>query len=216
MHQPPRDVFDEIEQLLTSITGLTPPEPPSTAAGIWDVSGPDRMRAVLLGHVGLELIDIPRSQPFPAIAEQVGDPLPERVHYTPDVLIWVGDNSRYTGQLNDGATGIICELICDVANGTYPSTKHGRTHAQQLAATPDFIPHLYGPVVLTGATEHGEPAPLSDAFRQWFDAILDQVARTAHAQAAVVVDALLHLFGPLDVPRPDGADTDGPGTAGMN
>lgn len=54
-----------------------------------------------------------------------------------------------------------------------------RAHAQRLAVTPEFVPTLYGPVVLTGATEHGEPAPFTDTFGHWFATILDQIDRTA-------------------------------------
>ncbi|MEV4734711.1 hypothetical protein [Saccharopolyspora sp. NPDC049426] len=209
MHQPPRDLLDDIEQLLAPLSA--PQEPSPAASGFWDVSGPEMMRAVLLDQDRIELIEIPRAEPVPAIATRVGDPLAELIQYTPDVLIWAGEDGAHTSELNDTATGLVCELIVDVAQGTYASTEHGRAHAQRLAVTPEFVPTLYGPVVLTGATEHGEPAPFTDTFGHWFATILDQIDRTAaRIQAHATVETILSLFGPLRAPRPHGEDTDGP------
>ncbi|WP_406690531.1 hypothetical protein REH65_32330 [Saccharopolyspora sp. ID03-671] len=209
MHQLPRDVFNQIQQSQANSTGA-PDNELCSVARLWDVSEPANMRAVLLGHLGIELIELPRTQPLSTIADLVGDPVPERVQYTPDVLVWVGDNSRYSAPPNEDATGLVCELICDVANGTYSSTEHGRAHAERLAATPDFIPHLHGRVLLTGADLNSEPAPFSDAFRGWFGAIIEQAARAAEAQAQAVIDVVQHLFGPLDRPNSDAGESDRP------
>ncbi|MEB3372444.1 hypothetical protein [Saccharopolyspora mangrovi] len=206
MHQPPRDLVDDIEQLLAPLAA--PQEPSPAANGFWDVSGPEMMRAVLLDQDRIELIEIPRADPVPAIATRVGDTLAEVIQYTPDVLIWAGEDGSRT---NDTATGLVCELIADVAEGTYASTELGRAHAQRLAVTPEFVPTLYGAVVLTGATGHGEPAPFTDTFGQWFAAILDQIDRTAaRIQAHAAVEAILAVFGQSRAPRPHGEESDGP------
>lgn len=209
MHQPPHALLDDLKKLLSPLTD--PQEPSPADHGFWDVSGPEMMRAVLLDQDRIELIELPRADPVPAISKLAGDPLAELIQYTPDVLIWAGEDGARTNRLNDTATGLVCELIVDVAEGTYASTELGRAHAQRLAVTPDFVPTLYGPVVLTGATRHGEPAPFSETFGQWIRAILDQIDRTAaRIQAHAAVEATLATFAPSRAPRPSAKDSDGP------
>lgn len=116
MHQPPRDLLDDIEQLLAPLTGVQEPSP--AARGFGDVSGPEMMRAVLLDQDRIKLIEIPHADQAPAIATLAGDPLAELIQYTPDMLIWAGEDGAHTSELNDTATGLVRELIVDVAQGT--------------------------------------------------------------------------------------------------
>ncbi|GAB3686642.1 hypothetical protein [Saccharopolyspora tripterygii] len=157
----------------------------------WVPSTPEMMPAILLTNEGAGIIELPRHQPQHAIRERVGDPLTERVRYTPDALIWVGDNSRRTSEFNPGATSLITQLLHHISTGDYAASDHARAHTQTLLDTPGFVPAIHGHAVITGVTDDGEPGPLSEAFTHWFDTTIVQPMLDAEALAlAALLDAL--------------------------
>ncbi|MEV4734710.1 hypothetical protein [Saccharopolyspora sp. NPDC049426] len=159
----------------------------------WAPSTPEMMTAILLTREGAGIIEIPRHQPQHAIRARVGDPLTERVRYTLDALIWVGDNSQRTNEFNPGATSLITELLNHITTGNYAASDRARAHTRALLDTPGFVPAIYGNAVITGVADDGEPGPLSEAFTHWFDSTATVVQSSLDVDVlalAALLDAL--------------------------
>lgn len=192
MVQQHSNVIDRIDELTGPDAATWTATPQATSQ--WDASDPNTMKAILLRHDGPEIVEIRRDQPFEDIAGLVGDPIPERVQYLPDVLFWVGDNSQQTSGFNQGASDVLGLLIDDAASGDYATSDRGRDHAQKLIDDPSFAPVIHGPALITGVVDGSEPGPLSEALTHWFGNLVDQMVHNAlETLVAAINEAGLHV-----------------------
>lgn len=156
----------------------------------WAAPADGAMTAVELGMTGAGRVDISATDPGSDITRLVGGPGLDRINYLRRVQFWVGGDSAATSPVNTGATAFLHRLLADVRDGRCVAADAERDHVRTLLDTPDQLPVIHGPCLVTGVGDDGGAAPLDENFQDWFTTLLDNIAQQHHALAAAVVDRL--------------------------
>lgn len=121
-------------------------------------------------------VKISETDPRRDIKRLVGQPSLDALRHLRHVQLWVGDNSRVTHPVNEGATRFLHDLLVAIRDGHYAASAVERDHARVLLDHPANMPIVHGPCVITGVAPDGEPGPLDNALQDW---ITEQAARHA-------------------------------------
>ncbi|MGW4591951.1 hypothetical protein ACWEKJ_31925 [Amycolatopsis thermoflava] len=160
----------------------------------------ETMQALLLGAEAAQLLDISRHHPEHDIARLVGDPLIDRMSHLTGLDIWVGDNSLATHPVNHGASRFLAALLQAVLVGDYTASEHDRAHVARLVRNPDWAPVIAGPALITGADDHGDTAPLPEAFTTWLHRMFQRATTAQHNAVNEVLQQLPHMLRQLGLP----------------
>ncbi|GAA2678981.1 MULTISPECIES: hypothetical protein [Actinosynnema] len=155
----------------------------------WATPAPGAMTAVELAMNGVRPADISLTDPASDIVRLVGDPGVDRIVPLRRMQLWVGKDSA-TGPVNTGATTFLHRLLAAVRDGRYVAGDAERDHVRALLDTPDRLPVIHGPCLITGVGTEGSPASLDENFTSWFTGVLDGVAQLRQALAIAVVQEL--------------------------
>ncbi|WNV83119.1 hypothetical protein [Umezawaea sp. Da 62-37] len=157
----------------------------------WATATEGAIAAVELSTAGLGSVELSETEPDGDIARRIGDPGVDRISPLYRVQFWVGGNSMATCPVNTGATTFLHRLLIDVRDGDYVASDAEREHARTLLDTPDTLPMIHGPCLITGVGEDSSAGPLEENFQGWFTTLLDQLVQMRHE----LLDAIAREIG---------------------
>ena len=162
----------------------------SHAVPPWGTPAAGHMTSIYLplinaGTPDLSTVEISAAKPFHDIARLVRDPSVNQIQHLRTVQFWIGDNSLAAQPVNLSATRFLYQMLMDVRDGRYIASDRERGHAGSLLATPDDLPVIHGPCLVTGIGANHGPGELDENFQSWLTTLHDEITRTRALIAAI-------------------------------
>jgi len=187
------------DDIIAKINEVTEPGPD---AATWTEPQPETdhettITAIYLGIDSGNGVELSRATALGEIAEHLGIPAVVLLGRVGN-LAWWGDGGPQTGpQTNIVAGRVYHDVLHSIDDGTYSASDVLQAHARDLLAYEhEEQPTLFfGPCIITGVDDTGEPAPLDENFLSWYDGLAEaadvrraEFARRALEEAGIILE----------------------------